>query len=64
MSTPVNLNNAEKAINELLDVSKMLSELGVSYESQKPVIDLAQDIYTKEMLPSLLEQQSIVRTSS
>lgn len=55
--TPINLNNSEKAINELLDISKMLSSLGVSYESQRPVIDLAQEIYARDMLPSLLRQQ-------
>lgn len=53
--TPINLNTAEKAINELLDVSKMLSGLGVSYETQRPVIDLAQEIYARDMLPALLE---------
>lgn len=53
-TTPINLYTADKAIRELLDVSKMLSNLGVSYDTQRPVLDLAQEIYTREMVPQLL----------
>ena len=53
-TTPINLYTADRAIRELLDVSKMLSNLGVTYDTQRPVLDLAQEIYTREMLPELL----------
>lgn len=49
----INLINAERVINELLDISKTLSKLGVEYETQKPILDLAEDVYKKEYLPNV-----------
>lgn len=45
----LNLNTAEELIDELLDISKTLSKY-MTYESQKPVLDLAQEVYKKEIL--------------
>lgn len=47
----INITNAEEAINELVSLSKILTSLGVRYENQKPVLDLAEKIYVKEVLP-------------
>jgi len=53
---PINLLNAETAINELLDVSRMLNNLGVKYDTQKPILDLAEKIYVEEYLPEALNE--------
>lgn len=52
----INLISAERVINELLDISKTLSKIGVEYEKQKPILDLAENIYKMEYLPNIKEK--------
>ncbi|MFW6002098.1 MAG: hypothetical protein ACOCQD_02055 [archaeon] len=49
----INLNNAERVINELLNISRTLNKLGVKYEKQKPILELAENVYKKEYLPNV-----------
>lgn len=43
----------EEVISEILDLSKTLTDLNVDYEVQKPLFDLAQDIYKKEIIEKM-----------
>lgn len=51
----INITNAEEVIRDLLDISKTLTSVGVSYEVQKPLFDLLEDVYKKEILPNIVK---------
>lgn len=41
------MNVVEETINELIEISSKLSQCGVEYNTQRPIIELAENIYKK-----------------
>lgn len=61
---PINLVTAEDAIAELLSLSKTLTSLGVKYETQKPILSLAEKIYVQDVLPEVLANEPAEHTET